>query len=513
VLLIYPPVAKPSEPPAGIAVLAGALSAHGVNHTVLDANIEGLLFLAGSCSGGTEKTADKWSARALRNINRNLAMMKSRDLYLSLDRYKRAVADINKVIGMSAEQSGVLGLANYQHRKYSPLRSSDLVMTAENPEQDPFFPYFKARLTSLIELEQPALIGVSVNYLSQALTAFAMAGFLKKRWPHIRLVFGGGLITSWMKVSGLGHLFDGLIDHLVTGPGEGPLLEILGIKTGENKNAAKEKYAPEYSSFPLNDYLSPGLVLPYSSSSGCHWNKCSFCPEKAEKNRFIPVAEKQVMHDIASLVAKHDPVLIHLLDNSVRPSVLKLFAKHPPGAPWYGFTRITADLADPAFCASLRESGCVMFKLGLESGDQSLLDKLGKGIDLYTASMVLKALKKAGIAAYVYLLFGTPEETPEAAGRTLDYVARHSGEIGFLNLAVFNMPRACGEEDISKRDFYEGDLSLYTDFSHPHGWDRKSVRHFLDTKFRKNRAIAGILKKDPPIFTSNHAPFFHLFTR
>ena len=42
-LLIFPPVAKPCEPPAGIAKLAGALKAHGVPCTVLDANLEGML--------------------------------------------------------------------------------------------------------------------------------------------------------------------------------------------------------------------------------------------------------------------------------------------------------------------------------------------------------------------------------------------------------------------------------------------------------------------------------------
>jgi hypothetical protein len=56
--------------------------------------------------------------------------------------------------------------------------------------------------------------------------------------------------------------------------------------------------------------------------------------------------------------------------------------------------------------------------------------------------------------------------------------------------------------------FYEGDLSLYRDFFHPRGWNRKQVRDFLENEFKKNRAVSSILKKDPPIFTSNHAPFF-----
>ncbi len=58
--------------------------------------------------------------------------------------------------------------------------------------------------------------------------------------------------------------------------------------------------------------------------------------------------------------------------------------------------------------------------------------------------------------------------------------------------------------------FYEGDLSLYSDFKHPEGWDRPLVRHFLDRVFKKHPDVSAILKRVPPIFTSNHAPFFLL---
>jgi radical SAM superfamily enzyme YgiQ (UPF0313 family) len=134
-----------------------------------------------------------------------------------------------------------------------------------------------------------------------------------------------------------------------------------------------------------------------------------------------------------------------------------------------------------------------------------------KGIDLETASLSLKALKKAGIAAYVYLLFGTPEETLSEARKTLEFVVRHKDEISFLNLAIFNMP-VCGPEagKFQTSSFYEGDLTLYTDFSHPKGWDRKQVRRFIDNEFKRNKAVAEILRREPPIFTSNHAPLFEM---
>jgi len=109
----------------------------------------------------------------------------------------------------------------------------------------------------------------------------------------------------------------------------------------------------------------------------------------------------------------------------------------------------------------------------------------------------------------VYLIFGTPAESEGSAEKTLEFTVQHSGCIDFLNLAIFNMP-VCEVHfpDVETRSFSEGDLSLYTDFVHPHGWDRKRVRLFLKNKFRRHPAVVGILNNEPPVFTSNHAPFF-----
>ena len=181
----------------------------------------------------------------------------------------------------------------------------------------------------------------------------------------------------------------------------------------------------------------------------------------------------------------------------------------PPGVPWYGFVRITAHLEDPGFCMLLKRSGCAMLKIGLESGDQQVLDSLHKGVDLEQASRALRNLKRAGIGTYVYLLFGTPEEGLAEARKTLDFVVRQHDQIDFVNLALFNLPIEQQEAaPLETNHFYEGDLSLYTDFVHPKGWHRRKARQFLDKEFKRHRAVASILRKTPPTFTSNHAPFF-----
>lgn len=133
---------------------------------------------------------------------------------------------------------------------------------------------------------------------------------------------------------------------------------------------------------------------------------------------------------------------------------------------------------------------------------------MDKGIDLAKVEQALAALHGAGIMTYVYLLFGTPAETLEEARKTLDFTVRNAEYIGFLNLAVFNLPRNSTEvNSLQIHEFSDGDLGLYSDFIHPKGWHRKLVRKFLAEEFKVHPAIRPILHRDPPFFTSNHAPF------
>ena len=149
-----------------------------------------------------------------------------------------------------------------------------------------------------------------------------------------------------------------------------------------------------------------------------------------------------------------------------------------------------------------------MLQLGLESGSDLVLEHMGKGITVQESSIVLNSLHSAGIATYVYILFGTPWESENEARMTLGFTSSHAHLIDFLNVAVFNMP-AVPEQNKghTTHPFSEADLSLYTDFVHPAGWDRKSVRLFLDEGFKRNKAIARIIRRTPPFFGSNHAPF------
>ncbi len=502
-LLIFPPMAKACEAPAGISRIAGFLRGNGHECRLWDANIEGQLYLLGL----EQFPRDTWSRRAWKNVTGNLDALRSEQLYSNFDRYQRAVRDLNRALSRSHGKEGIAAtLADYQDRELSPHHSSDLLRAAEDHTESIFHPFFSKRLPQLLakQDQKSGWVGISLNYLNQALPAFALAGYLRQEFPELRIVAGGGLVSSWLRSPGWRNPFSSLFDRMIAGQGELPLLKLLG---SEGKAVHQ---APDYSDLPMDDYLAPGRILPYSASTGCYWNRCSFCPEKAEGSPYSRLSSEQVITDLKKLTATEKPKLIHFLDNGVAPSLMKKLIQQPPGADWYGFARVTEELRDVEFCRKLRSSGCVLLKLGIESGSQMVLDAMDKGINLELVEEALAALHEAGIATYVYLLFGTPAETIIEARQTLDFTRRNGYAITCLNLAVFNLPRNSAEtESLQLRDFSTGDLGLYSDFQHPKGWNRKAVRDFLAAEFKADPLVREILQRDPPLFTSNHAALIH----
>ena len=347
ILLINPPVVKPCEPPAGIAKLQGFLKNYNVKTIILDASLEGLIYLFDM----KPHFSDTWTKRAYRNLSRNTSSLRNFRGYSNFDRYKRAAGDLNRLLKKAGESNGLnLTLSNYEDKNFSSLKSKDLLKAAEKPEINIFYPYFSKRFVGILEKEDFKYVGLSLNYLSQSLCTFSIAGFLRQNFPSIKIILGGGLLTSWMRRDGWKNPFKGLIDYLIDGPGEYELLKILGKEV-----TGKEHFSPDYSGFSLKSYFSPGLILPYSASSGCYWSKCRFCPEKGEKNPYNPISPHRVLEDLQKMTEELKPVLIHFLDNAMSPKLLRRLGEFPLNIPWYGFTRFTEDLTDLDFCRKTKK--------------------------------------------------------------------------------------------------------------------------------------------------------------
>ena len=67
----------------------------------------------------------------------------------------------------------------------------------------------------------------------------------------------------------------------------------------------------------------------------------------------------------------------------------------------------------------MRRSGCRLVSVGIESGSQELLDKMGKKIDIVQIKEAFRIFKKAGLHSFAYYIIGLPWETRETFEETI----------------------------------------------------------------------------------------------
>ncbi|HEY3490082.1 MAG TPA: radical SAM protein [Candidatus Deferrimicrobiaceae bacterium] len=516
-LLIYPPAVKPCEPPLGLACLLGELAARGIEASAIDANLEACLHLLAE-DGSTEVPR--------RNGFRALAYLRSPGAAESFPRYVTAVRRLDRALsvlrGATGEERVTLG--DYVHGGYSPFSPAALEAVSAGAVPTLFSGYYRDSLLPRVVELSPRTIGLSVNFRHQVLPAFELAGMLKRALPGVRIVGGGGMFSSWGRTLRESSLRLPAFDAIVTGAGEATLAR-LTAGDGWDEGPVMEggdavRFAPDFGFARLGEYLSPVPVLPVTASRGCYWRRCAFCPEAATPTHgYACIEAARFPALLLSLSERYGVRHFHLTDNAIPVNVLRAIAGRADDLSrlrWHGFVRFERALADPALAAALARSGCRMLQLGLESGSQRVLDRLKKGTHLEDASAILANLSRAGIATYVYVMLGMPGETEADAEATRAFLEAHAGAIGFLNVALMNLPRdsafldAPEEHGIRDARLYSEDepLGLYRSFASANGWSRAEARRFLSKRMLGTPAIRAIVNRTPPLFTSNHAFLF-----
>ena len=143
IILVHPPIVKCSNPSAGIAKLSACLNVNKIKHEIIDANLEGILFLLERASG--KNTAkDRWTTRAAKNLEHNLSVLRNITTYRNQSRYQRAVMDINRLLNAAGKSYNAdISLADYQDKRLYPVKSADLIAAAASPQAHPFYLYFQ----------------------------------------------------------------------------------------------------------------------------------------------------------------------------------------------------------------------------------------------------------------------------------------------------------------------------------------------------------------------------------
>lgn len=176
---------------------------------------------------------------------------------------------------------------------------------------------------------------------------------------------------------------------------------------------------------PLIRYVEPvfrppseaqSLILPVTD--GCSWNQCSFCemytaPQKAFRAR----GEDEVLESIRRVGATYGGQIrrIFLADGDalVLPTrrllnILEAIRQHLPAVHRVSSYCLARNLKKKSVAEldALREAGLSMVYLGAESGDDTVLARVGKGETFESTRSALDKLGEAGITRSVMILNG-----------------------------------------------------------------------------------------------------------
>ena len=100
---------------------------------------------------------------------------------------------------------------------------------------------------------------------------------------------------------------------------------------------------------------------------------------------------------------------------------------------WEGMTRV--NMVDRKLLKSLKGAGFVRLSLGIESGDQRILDIMKKGVTLEDIREAYRLCREAGIETESFAMLGLPGETRETIRRTAWFV-RSIPEVRYSSFSI-----------------------------------------------------------------------------
>ena len=373
----------------------------------------------------------------------------------------------------------------------------------------PFTGFWEEYLLPRLKEWKPEAVLVSISYLSQLAAAVELTSFLHRR--GYRVIAGGSLLNSLARTGRGMKLISEVIPEIATGDGS----RFPGFSINESSLLSRLSWPKMLSGWK---YISGRPVIPFPLTTGCYWNRCLFCPDSGRKlnvvgaevfNEFISTAPDELM--------EKDPV-IHLLDSAVPEEQLEEFlpAARNAGVDFYTFARPEPWLEE--MVDELRDSGCLMLQLGLESGSEDILKKFHKGICPETSLNILRRSSEKGIRTYGYMLAGLPGETERDYRLTLDFLQAAGDTIDFVNFSIFNLPETClltAEADeigleLVDTGIPEDAIKLYQPFLYRNTNPRIDARRFISQRVTEIDSVSAALRRTPKWFRTSHFPLMDI---
>lgn len=318
-------------------------------------------------------------------------------------------------------------------------------------------------LQEKIELAQPTLVAFSVPFPGNLYSAFKCAQYLKKHYPELKIVMGGGFPNTELRSLNDPRVFD-YFDFILLDDGEAPMLNLVEYLDGKRSKAElKRTFAlendevvylngsqqndfsqfeagtPDYSDFQLDSYLSvieivnpmhrlwsDGRWNKLTLAHGCYWGRCTFCDTSLDYIRRYEPNTVQVLCDrIEEMIRQTGQIGFHFVDEAAPPALMRALAleiiRRKLTVVWWTNIRFEKNFTYD-LCLLLKESGCIAVSGGLEVASDRLLGMINKGVSVSKVAKVTDNFTRAGIMVHAYLMYGFPTQTAQETIDSLEVV-------------------------------------------------------------------------------------------
>jgi hypothetical protein len=281
--------------------------------------------------------------------------------------------------------------------------------------------------------KEPQVVGFSVYYISEEPTKW-MCEEIKRRAPHIKIAVGGPNVhKSWFQKQPY-------YDYMVVGEGELNLLIMLEeIEEGKHFEGTRvlsqvEDQRLNINGLPMPDYESIDFSL-YEIPNGVNTEisrgctaKCTFC----EETHFWKYRQRQavdLLTEVEWLYYNKGTDVIWFIDSLVNGNLKELrafclgVAAKGLKINWTGYARCDGRM-DLEYFKDLKAGGCIMFNYGCESGSQTVLDDMAKGVTIKEMEDNFRYGKEVGIYAATNWIVGFPTEKWQDFADTMTFIWR-----------------------------------------------------------------------------------------
>lgn len=306
-------------------------------------------------------------------------------------------------------------------------------------------PMSKDRFQSKVRTTDPDLVGISL--MVKALPAVKQTISYIREVKDVKVVIGGPQVTIEPEFT-LKYVN---ADYAVVGEGEDFMDNLTNpiIRNKQRKNIDEFPF-PAWDLIPPSRYNIRPVLTPVKSSPiapiittrGCPYS-CSFCGGPLVWGKtFRMRSAENIVDEIQMLKEKHGVREIFISDDNFTLvknhaiSLCKEMINRKVNLPWACPNGIRVDTADSELLDWMSRAGCYLVGFGIESGNQSILDRAHKKLDLKCVYNVVKIAKSHKLMTYGFFIIGLPGETPETIKQTIDLSKRLCLDRAYFNILI-----------------------------------------------------------------------------